>query len=160
VITTVSSSEKAQLAAAAGASHVVNYREQDVAAEVRRIVPHGVDTVVEVSPAANAALDSAVLAAHGAVAIYANNGGDEFTVPVRPSMTTNARWQFVLLYTAPAEAKARAVEDIVGAVLDGAVRVGREAGLPLLHFPLDRTADAHAAVENGAVGKVLIDIAD
>ena len=44
-------------------------------------------------------------------------------------------------------------------MLDGAVRVGEEAGLPLHHFPLEQAAEAHAAVENGAVGKVLIDVA-
>jgi NADPH:quinone reductase-like Zn-dependent oxidoreductase len=32
-------------------------------------------------------------------------------------------------------------------------------GLPLLRFPLERTADAHDAVEHGAVGKVLVDVA-
>ncbi|MGN6607232.1 MAG: NADPH:quinone reductase [Jatrophihabitans sp.] len=160
VITTVSSPRKAQLAAAAGADHVLDYTRQDVAAEVRRISPHGVHTIVEVSPAVNAPLDAAVVANGGSVAMYANNGGDELTVPVRPSMVTNARWQFVLLYTAPPTAKARAVEDIAAAVLDGAVRVGEAAGLPLHHYPLERTADAHAAVEQGAVGKVLIDVAD
>ena len=44
------------------------------------------------------------------------------------------------------------------AVLDGAVRVGPDAGLPLHVFPLAQTADAHRAVEDGAVGKVLIDV--
>jgi NADPH2:quinone reductase len=160
VISTVSGPAKAQLAAAAGADHVIDYTRQDVAAEVRRIAAHGVNTIVEVSPAANAAIDAAVLAPHGSVAIYANNGGDEFSVPVRPMMSVNARWQFVLLYTAPARAMGHAVDDVSDAVLDGAIRVGREAGLPLHHFPLARTADAHAAVENAAVGKVLIDIRD
>jgi NADPH2:quinone reductase len=158
VITTVSSPRKAQLAAAAGADHVVDYTRQDVAAAVRRIAPHGVDVVAEVSPARNASIDAAVLAPHGVVAVYANNGGDEFTVPIRPLMTINARWQFVLLYTAPHEAKLRAVADIGAAVLDGAARVGEEVGLPLHHYPLDRTREAHAAVHDGAVGKVLIDV--
>jgi NADPH2:quinone reductase len=158
VIATVSSPEKAQLAAAAGADHVIDYRRQDVVAEVNKIVPKGVDTVVEVSPGANAAIDAGVLGRLGSVAIYANNGGDEFTLPVRPLMVTNARWQFVLLYTAPDEAKERAVEDIMAAVYDGAVRVGEAAGLPLHHYPLDRAREAHAAVESGAVGKVLIDV--
>ncbi|MBX6386404.1 MAG: NADPH:quinone reductase, partial [Microbispora sp.] len=36
---------------------------------------------------------------------------------------------------------------------------GEEAGLPLHHFPLERTADAHDAVESGVVGKVLVDVA-
>jgi NADPH2:quinone reductase len=160
VLTTVSSADKAQLAAAAGADHVINYKQVDVAAEVRRIAPHGIDAIVEVSPAQNAATDAEVLAPNGSVAIYANNGGSEFTLPVRPSMVTNARWQFVLLYTAPSAAKARAIEDVVAGVLDGAIRVGRGVGLPLTHFPLENTADAHAAVAAGAVGKVLIDVAD
>jgi len=43
-------------------------------------------------------------------------------------------------------------------VADGALRVGEEGGLPLHRLPLERTADAHAAVESGVVGKVLIDV--
>ena len=160
VIATVSTAAKAQLAAAAGADHVVNYRDQDVVAEIRRIAPHGVHAVVEVAPAQNASIDAQVVADHGSIAIYANNGGDEVTVPIRPSMQTNARWQFVLLYTAPAAAKVSAVEDIDTALREGAIRVGREAGLPLHHYPLEQTARAHQAVEDGAVGKVLVDVAD
>jgi NADPH:quinone reductase len=160
VISTVSSPEKAHLAARAGADHVIDYRRQDVVAEVRRIAPHGVNTVVEVSPAANAALDAEVLARHGSVAVYANNGGDTVELPVRPSMVPNVRWQFVLVYNAPDHWRARALDDVSAAVLDGAVRVGDEAGLPLHHFPLEQAAQAHSAVENGAVGKVIIDVAD
>ena len=40
-----------------------------------------------------------------------------------------------------------------------ALPVGEAAGLPLTRFPLERTAEAHDAVEAGAVGKVLIDVA-
>ena len=73
-------------------------------------------------------------------------------------MTTNARWQFVLLYTAPHEAKLRAIEDISAAVLDGAIGIGDEHGLPVHHFPLEDAAAAHAAVEDGVTGKVLFDV--
>jgi NADPH2:quinone reductase len=160
VITTVSSPRKALLAAAAGADHVVNYREQDVAHEVRKVAPHGVDTIVEVSPARNAGLDADVVARHGSVAMYANDGGDTVALPVRQSMTPNVRWQFVLVYTMPAGAKERAVEDVSGAVYDGAIRVGEEAGLPLHHYPLDQAGEAHRAVQDGIVGKVLVDVRD
>ena len=160
VITTISSPAKAQLAAAAGADHVIDYRQQDVVAEVRKISERGVDTIVEVNPSTNAAIDAAVIAHLGSVAIYANNGGNDVTLPVRPLMVPNARWQFVLLYTLPREAKAFAVEDISAAVLDGAVRVGPDAGLPVHHYPLAQAADAHAAVQSGATGKVLIDVRD
>ncbi len=159
VITTVSSPEKGHLAARAGADHVIDYKRQDVVAEVRAIAPDGVNSIVEVSPAMNAALDAEVLARHGSVAVYANNGGNTMELPVRPSMVPNARWQFVLVYNAPAPWRSRALEDVVAAVLDEAVRVGAEAGLPLHHYPLEQAAEAHAAVENGAIGKVLIDIA-
>jgi len=49
VIATVSDPRKAQLAAVAGADHVINYRQQDVISEVRKISPHGVNTIVEVA---------------------------------------------------------------------------------------------------------------
>jgi NADPH2:quinone reductase len=158
VIATVSSPRKAQLAAAAGATHVIDYRQQDVVAEVRKIAPGGVDAVVEVNAAQNAAVDAQVLAPHGSVGIYAGTGDESLTITIRPQMVTNARWQFVLLYTEPARAKAIGVEDVNAAVLDGAVRVGDDAGLPLHVFPLGQTAEAHRAVEDGAVGKVLVDV--
>ena len=160
VLTTVSSPEKANLAARAGADHVIDYRQHDVVAEVRKIAPDGVSTIVEVAAAANADSDVGVIGRHGSVAVYADDGGAPLSLPVRPLMVPNARWQFVLVYTAPADWKRRAIADVSAAVLDGAVRVGEEAGLPLHHFPLERTADAHAAVEAGAVGKVLVDVAE
>ncbi|HET9692078.1 MAG TPA: NADPH:quinone reductase [Acidimicrobiales bacterium] len=157
VVATVSSDEKAALARAAGAAHVVRYRDPDAAEQVRAAAPDGVQVVVEVAPAANAALDGAVLAPGGTVASYANDA-DTVAVPIRASMVANARYQFVLLYGVPTAAKAAAVEGVAAALADGALRVGEQAGLPLHHFPLEATADAHRAVEGGAVGKVLIDV--
>ena len=158
VVTTVSSEEKATLAHAAGAAHVVNYRNRDAAAEIRAVAPDGVDVVVEVAPAANAALDSAVLAPNGTVAAYATDGGNELELGVWRLMSRNIRYQFVLVYTVPVTAKDQAVADVAAAVADGALPGGEDAGLPLHRFPLERTAAAHAAVEGGAVGKVLIDV--
>ena len=160
VIATVSSPAKAHLAAAAGASHVIDYRRQDVAAEVRRIAPHGVDAVIEVSAQANAATDVAVAGPHAAVAVYADDGNAEVTLPIRSLMIPNAAWHFVLVYTEPAAAKAAAVEDVNAAVADGAVRVGREAGLPLHVFGLADTARAQAALEGSVTGRVLVGVAD
>ncbi|HVF13131.1 MAG TPA: NADPH:quinone reductase [Acidimicrobiales bacterium] len=158
VLTTVSSPEKASLARAAGADHIVNYRTHDAAAAVRGLVPDRVDMVVEVAPVTNAELDTAVVAGNGVVAIYASEGDNPLAIPVRAAMTGNVRYQFILVYTMPDGAKGQAVHDVSTAVSAGALAVGEEAGLPLHRYPLERTADAHAAVEAGAVGKVLIDL--
>ncbi|TXN29713.1 NADPH:quinone reductase [Lacisediminihabitans profunda] len=159
VITTVSSAAKAALAAAAGAHHVVNYRESDAAAEIRRLAPAGVDIVVEVAPAQNAELNLSVIRNHGVIAVYANNGGDELTLDVRRHFSLNVRYQFLLLYTVGQAARDAAAADINAAIADGALPVGERSGLPLHRFDLAHTADAHATVEDGAVGKVLIEIA-
>ncbi|PRY12875.1 NADPH:quinone reductase [Kineococcus rhizosphaerae] len=160
VVTTVSGPEKGRLATAAGAHHVVNYREGDPAAEIREIAPDGVDLVVEVALAQNLALDQAVIRPRASIASYANDGGDGVNVDIRPHMVLNTRLQFILMYTMGAEALAAAAEDVTAAARDGALGVGEEHGLPLTRFPLERTADAHDAVEGGVVGKVLIDVAD
>lgn len=158
VVTTVSSPEKAALARAAAAHHVVDYRAGKAAEAIMSAAPGGIDLVVEVAPRVNAALDVAVFAPDATVAVYANNGGDEVPLPVRPLMTKNIRYQFVLVYTVDENAKQRAVEDVSAVVASGALRVGESAGLPLHRFPLARTGDAHDAVEAGTIGKVLIDI--
>jgi NADPH2:quinone reductase len=53
----------------------------------------------------------------------------------------------------PQEALRRAVAEVSDAVQAGALTT-----LPLHRFPLERAAEAHVALENGAVGKVLIDV--
>jgi NADPH2:quinone reductase len=114
--------------------------------------------VVEVAPVANNALNQAVLANGGTVAIYATEGSDDLALPVFPNMIRNVRYEFVLVYTVPTAAKNAAVVDVSAAVAASAIRVGADAGLPLHRFDFADTAAAHAAVESAAVGKVLIDI--
>jgi NADPH:quinone reductase len=158
VIATVSGPAKAALATAAGAHHVVNYRGEDAAAAIAKVASDGVDLVVEVAAAANSQLNLDVVKPRASIAIYANDGGGEFTLPVRQNMIKNTRYQFVLLYTVGDAALTAAVEDITLALGDEALPVGEDAGLPLHRFPLANTAGAHQAVQDGAVGKVLIDL--
>jgi NADPH2:quinone reductase len=158
VVATVSGPDKAELARRAGADLVVNYRSEDAAAEIRGYAPRGVDIIVELAPSANAALDRAVTAPAATIAVYATEASGDLTVPVRPMMGANARYQFVLVYTVPELAKAQAVADVSAAVSDGAMPVGEDAGLPLHRFPLAQTAAAHQAVEDSVVGKVVIDV--
>ncbi|WP_345751355.1 NADPH:quinone reductase [Microbacterium rhizophilus] len=159
VIATISSPEKAELARAAGAAHTVDYTTGDPRADILALAPDGVDQIVEVAPARNTELDREVAALGATIGVYANNSGDEMTLSVRATFSKNLRYQFVLLYTVAPGLLAAAAEDLTAAIADGGFRVGDERGLPLHRFPLEDTAAAHDAVEGGAIGKVLIDVA-
>ena len=159
VIATVSGAAKAELATAAGAHHVVRYRDADAAEQVRAIAPDGVDIVVEVAAGANAELDQAVTHARSTIASYGNDGGAPITIDFGRAISLNLRYQFVLIYTMGADAWAAAGADVTAAARDGALAIGAQAGLPLHRFALEQTAAAHDAVEEGVVGKVLIDVA-
>ena len=151
VATTVSSAEKGELAASAGAELVVNYRDDDVAKRVREWAPDGVARIIEVNLDTNLATDAELIMTGGVIVSYASP-----TAPValpRALMVSNSRLEFVLVYTIPAAAKQAAVADITAALQESAL-----ASLPAVRFPLDQTGAAHDAVKSGAVGKVLIDI--
>jgi len=130
----------------------------DAATAIKKVAPDGVDLVVEVAISANSQLNIDVVKPRASVASYANDRGGEFTLDVRQNMIKNLRYQFVLLYTVGDAALTAAVEDITLALVDGALPVGENAGLPLHRFPLAKTAAAHQAVQDGAVGKVLVDV--
>ena len=159
VITTVSGDRKAELALRAGAGKVINYREDDVVRAVHEVAPGGVDIIVDVNAPANIDADLQVLKPGGTISIYAANPGESLTVPIRESMTKNVRYQFVLTYTVTDKQKENAVAAVAEALGAGALRVGEEHGLPLTRFALEDTPAAHDAVEQGTIGKVLIDVA-
>lgn len=150
VVSTVSSDEKAALARAAGADHVVDYRRDDAADRIREFAP-AVDRFVEVAIGANLALDLEVAADHAVIASYAATVDP--TVPVRACMTKNLTLRFVLLYGVPRLALIAAAADITAALEEG-----RLSELPEQTFTLEETAAAHDAVEGGFPGKVLIDL--
>jgi NADPH2:quinone reductase len=152
VIATVSNEEKAQLARAAGAHHVVNYRDEDAAGQVRAAAPGGVERVVEVALGANLGLDLEVCARNAAICTYADDGPAP-ELAVRPLMTANLVLRFLLVYLMGDAAVRAAVADVTRALEAGVL-----TPLPLHRFGLERIADAHAAVESGAVGKVVVDL--
>lgn len=151
VAATVSSRGKAELAAAAGAELVVNYREEDVVAAVREWAPGGVARIVDVDIAGNLEVDTKVVAPNGAIVSYAVR--PEPVELGRGLMVNNVVVRFVLVYSMPEQAKRAAVETI-----RAALRAGALTQLPTTRFPLAEIAAAHDAVENGAVGKVLVDL--
>ena len=151
VIATVSSDAKGELATAAGADHVVNYREPRAAERIREVAPDGVDGVVEVALHASLPLIERVAARHAFVSSYANGGRTELSAG--DLLALNLTLRFVLVYTMPDEALRRAVTEVSAAVAAGVL-----SELPEHRFALDQIADAHDAVQGDAVGKVLVEI--
>jgi NADPH2:quinone reductase len=149
VVTTVSSAEKAELAHAAGADLVVNYRQPGAIELVRSFAPR-MDRIVELALSANLELDLAVSGPGTLIVVYASEKNDP-VLPTRRFMTANVSLHYVLLYGVPAPEIAEAV-----AWTSGAVSAGALTPLPLHLFALDDVAAAQDAVERGALGKVLV----
>jgi NADPH2:quinone reductase len=155
VIATVSSGAKAEIARLAGADHVIDYKREPAAERILALTDgRGVDHIVEVDFAANLATTLAALKDNGSIASYASMSNPEPPVPFYKMMFKNIRLQWVFVYEMPAEAMDDAARDIA-AWLTG----GKAVHPPQHAFPLGRIADAHVAVEHGAIGKVIVEVA-
>ena len=154
VISTVSSDHKARIAIDAGADHVVNYRTENTAQRVMDITGGvGVDHIVEVDFAGNFPVTQEVLKSSGVVAVYAAGGAPQPPVPLQ-FRSSNVTVRMVLVYDMPEPAKTAAVNDITRWLESGAL-----SHLIGPRFPLDDVVQAHQAVEGGAIGNVIVDVA-
>lgn len=156
VIATVRSDAQASVAEAAGAHEVLRsdgVPSTETASRVLDLAPDGVDHVVEVAFHANVALDEQVLRQGGSIATYAT-GDPSPTLPFWPLVFKNVSIQFLGSDDFTAQHKAAAAVDLSAALAAGwkGYPIGRR-------FPLDRIAEAHRAVEEGATaGRVILDL--
>jgi NADPH2:quinone reductase len=154
VIATVSSSEKAAIAAAAGAHHVINYREEDVIAAVSSLCPQGLDRILEVDFAANIETDVQLIRQNGIIASYSSPSNLEPRLPYYALQFKGVTVRFLQGASIPEQAQYSALN---------AINAGLEAGWlrPTVAaiYPLDRIADAHEKVESGtALGNVVLSL--
>jgi NADPH2:quinone reductase len=155
VIATVSSGQKAQIALAAGADATVNYRSEDTVRRLRDLTgDEGVDHIVEVDFAGNFAISREVLRDNGVLAIYAAGVARQPSVPLQ-FRASNITVRFVLVYDMPEPAKEAAVQEVTR-LLEG----GKLRHHPGPHFPFESVRQAHDAVEGGAIGKVVLEVAE
>lgn len=152
VIATISSPAKAAHAMEAGADLVVNYRNQDVAAQVRdATAEHGLSALIEMDLNANAPL-MGLLRPFGRAIVYGVSGAD-VPVPGRVSLQASLRIQFVYVYEQPPELRAAIIREI--SALLARRRLINAIGA---RFPLAEIAAAHEAVEQGSLGNVVLEI--
>jgi len=153
VIATVSSAEKGELTRKARADAVINYKSENVPERIKALTGGaGVDHVVDVDFGANLQATLASLKDNGSIATYASMGKPEPAIPFYALMFKNVRLAWVFVYDMAQTAIDDAARD-VNAWLSG----GAAVLPPFRTFPLERLADAHVAVEEGAIGKVLVE---
>lgn len=155
VIATVSGPEKAAVAAAAGAAHVINYRTEPVAERVMAITKgRGVGRIVEVDFGANLATNAEVIAPGGAIASYASMAAPEPVLPFYPLMFKNVTLRLPLAYLLDDATRARGHADLAAWLTAGALSHKIAAT-----YPLTEIAAAHEAVEAGdKIGCVVVEI--
>ena len=154
VITTVSSEDKAKLARAAGADHVIDYKRQDVAAAVMDLTDNaGVDAVIEMDLAANARLYPGLLHARSRVVVY-GTGAPQAQVPAQFLLVNAISVDWIFVYELTAQERAAAI----GAITQ-AMEQKRLIHNVALTVPLDAVVRAHETVEQGAAaGNVVLTI--
>jgi NADPH2:quinone reductase len=155
VIATASAA-KAQLARDAGAQPVIDYKTEDVAAAVLRATGNaGVDRVIEVDIAANAAIDAACVRPAGEWVVY-GSGQREFSLEFFPLIAKNIELRFFIVYNLDREQRARAINTLHRLLNKGVVQHNVAQVLPL-----SRIADAHEMVGAAtAGGNVVLSLAD
>lgn len=155
VIATVSSSAKGELARAAGAHAIVNYRADDVEAQLRYAAPDGIDRVSDVAFIENVHTYLPLLNTHATIASYATPDTAQVSLPVGHLRRENLTVRFVGIYKLRRWMYNSAIQDITAAIEDETIR-----SYPRHRFSLDQIATAHEAVERGVVGKVLVDLSE
>lgn len=155
VISTVSSAEKARYATEAGATHIINYRSEQVSDRIMEITHgQGVDRIVEVDFGANLPVTRTVLKGNGTIACYASMTAPEPQIPFYPLMFNNITIRLVLVYEMPQQAKQQACAAINQAIAEGKLRHTIGAT-----FPLEQIAQAHQSVEGGrTIGNVIVEV--
>lgn len=156
VFGTVSTAAKAAIARDAGADEVINYAEQDFAAEVRRLTDgRGVDVVYDGVGRSTFEKSLESLRPRGMLVLFGNASG---AVPPVDPLVLNTRGSLFLTrpslghYIANREELAWRAGEVFDLVGRGALTVRIDQT-----FPLAAAADAHRRLEaRGAMGKLLI----
>lgn len=158
VIGTVGSAAKAAHARAAGASSTINYKLDDLAAEVASLTNgRGVDAIVDMDFSSTAALvATGCLAEHGTLVCYGSNVADKVSVPFRELLFKSITIRFILVYELLPQDRERACAGIHRLLTAGKLQ---HAMGPT--FTLDEIVAAHQAVErsSGTIGNVTLTLA-
>src|SRR3954447_5026690 len=133
-------------------SHRIALDHGDPIASIRQAAPDGVDRIIEVSFSDNVELDAAVAAPGAVIAAYATRDPRP-AFDFWPMLFANLTIQLLGSDDFPVAAKRQAAADLTAAAQEHALRIATDTPLPL-----DRIAEAHDRVDEGARRRVLLAI--
>lgn len=151
MISTASTEEKQRIAAAAGAAHVFDYRQPEVAAQITAVAPK-IDRIIEVALAVNLDLDLQISSPGTVVVSYATDTEDP-VLPIRKCMIACIVLEFMLLYALPPAQMSAAVHCVSDALVAGALTMPS-----VQRFALSDIVAAQRAQEAGPLGRILVEI--
>lgn len=147
VIATTGSEAKAEICRQLGADHVLNYRTQDVAAAIKRIVPAGVNVWWETTREVDFDRAVAALATRGRIVLMAGREARP-PFPVGPFYLKGCSlFGFVMFMAAPEQQRACAA-DLNRWLAEGKLKASIDRLLPL-----SETAAAHRLQEENTLGQ-------
>ncbi|MDJ0916620.1 MAG: NADPH:quinone reductase [Woeseiaceae bacterium] len=132
VIATASNDDDAEACRDAGASHVVNHRDDDLAAQVIAANKGAsVDRVIDVDFGANVRTSAKVLRIGGKISTYASMQEPYPRIPFYEMMYKDITIRTVIVYGMPESAKDHAIADIERALSKGRLKHRTAATMPL-----------------------------
>jgi len=155
VIATASNDEDKAVCEAAGATHVVNHRGDDVVGAILEATGGElVDRIVDVEFGANLATSIEVLRIGGTIATYSSTQVTEPKLPFFQMMYKDVTIRLVIVYAMPEAAKEHAIADI-----DTALSADKLQHRIAHTLPLEDIAKSNELVEQGSIrGAVILTI--
>jgi NADPH2:quinone reductase len=135
-----------------GAHHAFLTDDPDLVARIRQAAPDGVHRIAEVDLASHIDIDAAVIAVSGVISSYYSSQ-DRPAIPYWQLGFADVTLRLLGSDDFAPSVKAQAARQLTDALVDGSLRVNIAA-----RFPLSEIVLAHELVEQGAGGRVLVQL--
>lgn len=149
------SAKRAAIAREAGAAEVIDYRSEDVAARVLALTENrGVDAIIDMDLSTTAPLLArGALTPHGTLVCYGSNAMGDQPVPFRDLLFRSLTLKFFVVYELTQPDRQAVLND-----LDALLKTGLPSTRIAARLPLEKIAEAHELVEQGADGNVVLEM--
>lgn len=158
VFTTAGSAAKCEASMQLGATHSINYREMDFAAEIKRLTQgRGVDVVLDMVGGSYLEPNLESLAVDGRISIVATQGGRTAQLDIGKLMHKRAKLMASMMRARSPEEKGEVARALLRDVWPLLPAKGVIRPIVDTTFPLEEAWRAHARMEEGEhIGKIVL----